>query len=326
MKEQAFVSLVVYLNNQQDLVESSLKTFDMFFAATFQNYEIIIVNDFSSDHSLEAARAISGTLKGHITIINLSRKHGIEQAMFAGLNKSIGDFVFELDSLDLNFSVDVLLDMYRTSLKGYDIVAAASNRISLKSKLFYAIINRLSYLDLGLSTEMARLVSRRALNAMLNLKEKVRYRKALYAFTGFPQTKIYINTDTVRKRSWSRENVSLGFDIIVSFSNLGLKAAHYMSLLFLVFSLSMIFYSLYNYVFNKNIVEGWTTLMILISTGFAGMFFIFGMLGEYISRMLIELQDRPSYSVRSIELFKEKTEQHTAYVDVQAEVAATKET
>ncbi len=65
-------------------------------------------------------------------------------------------------------------------------------------------------------------------------------------------------------------------------------------------------YALYNYLYNKDIVEGWTTLMILISTGFAGLFFIIGMLGEYISRILIETQNRPLYSTKSTELYREK--------------------
>jgi dolichol-phosphate mannosyltransferase len=68
----------------------------------------------------------------------------------------------------------------------------------------------------------------------------------------------------------------------------------------------MMFYALYNYLFNRSIVEGWTTMMILLSTGFAGLFFIIGMMGEYISRLLIEVQNRPYYSTKSVEIFKEK--------------------
>ncbi|WP_309120824.1 glycosyltransferase [Paenibacillus sp.] len=325
MKEQAFVSLIMYLHNQESQVEGTLRAIDYFFASSFENYEIIIVDDYSTDQSLSVAQSVAQKMISHVTIVNLSRKHGVEQAMFAGLNKSIGDFVFEIDNFDLTFPADVLMKIYKKALQGYDIVSASSKQLSTKSKLFYKLINKLSYLQLDLSTEVARVVSRRALNAMLNLKEKVRYRKALYAFTGYPSTKLVVETTGVRPRSWNRENVSLALDVIVSFSNIGLKAAHYMSLLFFLFSIVMIVYSLYNFIFNKNIVEGWTTLMILISTGFAGMFFIFGMLGEYLSRMLIELQDRPSYSVRSVQMFKEASPEIKHEVMVShSEAAATK--
>lgn len=65
-------------------------------------------------------------------------------------------------------------------------------------------------------------------------------------------------------------------------------------------------YAFYNYLFNQSLVEGWTTLMILISLGFAGLFFIGGIIGEYTSRILIEIQNRPFYSTKSVEMYKEK--------------------
>jgi hypothetical protein len=175
-----------------------------------------------------------------------------------------------------------------------------------------------------LKSESVRLVSRRALNAMLNLKEKVRYRKALYAYTGYKKESINYSLSKLSHKSKRsvRENIGTAFDIVVSFSNLGLKAAHYLSLIFFIFSIFMIAYSLFNYMFNQSVVEGWTTLMILISLGFAGLFFIVGMIGEYIARILIEIQDRPFYITTSVELLKPKAVQKNK---VMREVAASGE-
>lgn len=308
MKEKVFVSAVLYSRNDENFIESSLLKLDDIFRRTFENYEIILVNDASLDLTSDLAARIGGQLGGPLIVLNLSRPHGIEKAMMAGLIKSMGDFVFEFENVVFDFKLDVLPEMYRTALKGNDMVTLSpTTHTSRTSRLFYKVINRITYLKLDLKTETVRLVSRRALNAMLNLKEKVRYRKALYAYTGYVKESIYYKPDETtskRQKKFNRENVGTAFDIIVSFSNIGLKAAHYLSIVFLLFSLFMGAYALYNYIFNIHVVEGWTTLMMLISFGFAGLFFIVGMMGEYITRILIEIQDRPFYTTRSVNIIK----------------------
>ncbi|WP_164716623.1 glycosyltransferase [Paenibacillus whitsoniae] len=329
MKEQVFVSAVVYVRNEGTRVLAGIEQLNAALASIFKHYEIILINDASSDNTLENARKAYEVLLGNMTIINLSRKHGIEQAMNAGLVKSIGDFIFEIENINFEYPLEIIQSLYKTAVSGYDIVAASPNTgLKITSKLFYKVINYFSHLNLDLKTESIRLVSRRALNSMLNLKEKVRYRKALYAYTGFK--KQFISYSPIAKLSsprskLNRENVSTALDVIVSFSNIGLKASHYLSIAFFLFSISMAIYAFYNYFFNKNIVEGWTTLMILISFGFTGLFFIVGMLGEYISRLLIEIQNRPFYTTSSVELYKPKKYKNDVDYHSDREVAATKE-
>ncbi|MBP1173296.1 glycosyltransferase [Paenibacillus sp. OT2-17] len=308
MKEQVFVSTVLYAHNNEHEIVQALTELDRTMMTYFQHYEIILVNDFSQDKTLENAHSAMENIYGDTTIINLSRKHGVEHAMMAGLNKSMGDFVFEIESLFIDFNLDLLYEMFKTATgKGFDIVAATSGQAGWKSRMFYRILNRVSYLNLSLSTETARLVTRRALNAMLNLKEKVRYRKALYELTGYSKNLInYKAVNRLTGRKVNRENISLAVDALVSFSHFGLRAAHLLTGVFFLFSLFMGGYALYNYFFNQSVVQGWTTLMILISLGFAGLFFIGGIIGEYTSRILIEIQNRPFYSTKSVEMYKEK--------------------
>ncbi|CAH1193324.1 putative glycosyltransferase [Paenibacillus plantiphilus] len=319
MKEKVFVSAVVYTHNAADIIKSSLSQIDKALADIFEYYEIIVVNDASTDATVTEAKKASECMQGDLCIINLSHKHGIEKAMMAGLIKSMGDFVFEFEDINMSIDEAILRSMFSISMQGNDIVAASPfQSASWKTRLFYKVINKISYLDLDLRTEVIRLVSRRALNAMLNLKEKVRYRKALYAYSGYKKMILTIDSTASRSKKMNRENMGTAFDIIVSFSNLGLKISHYLSVAFFVFSLFMAGYALFNYSFNRSVVEGWTTLMILISFGFAGLFFIVGMLGEYISRILIELQDRPFYSTQSVQLIQKSknTEKQTAMQEV----------
>ncbi|OPH53104.1 hypothetical protein BC351_32000 [Paenibacillus ferrarius] len=329
MKEQVFVSAVVYVRDEENSVIAGLEQLNDSLAATFVNYEIILINDASSDSTLSNARQVKDIIKGNLTIINLSRRHGIEKAMNAGLVKSIGDFIIEIENIKFEFSLEIIHVLFKTAILGNDIVAASPNTgLTWTSKLFYRLINHFSYLKLDLRTESIRIVSRRALNAMLNLKEKVRYRKALYAYTGFKKQLILydpIFKVSSQKKKINRENISTAFDVIVSFSNIGLRVSHYLSIVFLLFSLFMAGYTFYNYFFNKNIVEGWTTLMILISFGFTGLFFIVGMLGEYISRLLIEIQNRPFYTTSSVEMYKTNKFINNEIQQANSEAAVAKE-
>jgi polyisoprenyl-phosphate glycosyltransferase len=310
MKEQVFVSAIMHVKNDEATVKDSLLKVDTYFASTFEHYEIIVVNNNSTDRTLQQIREAQSEIQGNFIIINLSRNHGIEQAMMAGLYKSMGDFVYEIESSMIDFSDEVIRQLHQTAITGYDIVSASTGKpASIKSRLFYALVNRISYLDMSLGTEHLRIVSRRALNAMLSLKEKVRYRKALYAYTGYGIERIEYTPLFKHKgknTKLNRENITTAVDVIVSFSNIGLRLSHYMSLLFFIFSVLVGGYSLYNKIFNKNVVDGWTTIMVFVAMGFAGLFFIIGVIGEYIYRMMIEIQNRPVYSTKSVEMYKEK--------------------
>lgn len=308
MKEQVFVSVVLYAYNNEQEIGRALKEIDQSMNNHFKDYEIILVNDSSQDNTLEEAHGAIRDIHGDTTIINLSRKHGVEHAMMAGLNKSMGDFVYEIESPVIDFNMELLYELFKTATsKGCDIVAASSGKAGWKSRMFYRILNSVSYLNLSLSTESVRLVTRRALNAMLTLKERVRYRKALYELTGYSKYNYQYNAvNKATPRKVNQENITLAIDALVSFSHFGLRAAHLLTVLFFLFSLFMGGYAIYNFFFNQSVVEGWTTLMILISLGFAGLFFIGGIIGEYTSRILIEIQNRPFYSTKSVEMYKEK--------------------
>ncbi|WP_141336626.1 glycosyltransferase [Paenibacillus sp. tmac-D7] len=324
MKAKVFVSAVLYVHNEQDTIKEGLSQLNLILKNSFEYYEIILVNDASQDQTLERARQASSEISGDLIIVSLARKHGIEKAMMAGLVRSMGDFVFELETTRFEYPLDIIVELYQKAL--YDIVAASpAHGIPWTSKVFYNLVKKVSYLKLDLTTETARIVSRRALNAMLNLKEKVRYRKALYSFIGYSKTVLVYESQVGRSKKRSelnRANISTAFDVVVSFSNIGLKLSHYFSIIFLLFSLFMAGYAFFNYFFNKNIVEGWTTLMILISFGFTGLFFIVGMLGEYISRILVEIQDRPFYTTQSVEKANSKQAHVT---EVKQEIAVRQE-
>jgi glycosyltransferase involved in cell wall biosynthesis len=216
VKEKVFVSAVLYVHNERDTVLEGLLKLDSKFNELFQNYEIIIVNDASNDGTMEVIRHNADKINSNMTVITLSRKHGVESGIMAGLIKSMGDFVFEFETTKNDFPLDLIHTIYKTALTGFDIVVASvSTGIPWTSKVFYKLVNKITYLQLDLRSESARMVSRRAMNAMLNLKEKVRYRKALYAYTGYSKKVIIYEPNSKHnsaRAGLNRENISTAFD------------------------------------------------------------------------------------------------------------------
>jgi dolichol-phosphate mannosyltransferase len=141
---------------------------------------------------------------------------------------------------------------------------------------------------------------------MLGLKEKVRYRKALYALTGFPHHRLTyrpVASAEAADRPLNRETAWLALDILLSFSSFGLRVAHILSLAFAAFSFLVILYTIGAYIFLEEVAAGWTTLMIVLSAGLAGLFMMLGIIGEYLARILVEVRGRPLYALRSAKVF-----------------------
>jgi len=204
----------------------------------------------------------------------------------------------------MDYTFETLNEIYDKAANGFDIVGAyPDGPQKTTSKLFYAFLKKVSYLNLELTTENLKIVSRRALNRVLDLREKTRYRKALYRYSGFPCANVKyspVKTAVRIKRSLS-ERLSLASDVIFAFSNLGMKISIILSTLFFMLSIGIGLYATVIYLTLKTVVTGWTTLSLFLSCGFSGIFLVLGILGKYLTMLLTEVQNRPSYIVRSIE-------------------------
>lgn len=304
---KTFVSLVVYVRDEQETVAPTLARLGEFLSQTFELYEIVLVDDASDDATLERARTEALGGRHPVTVVELARRHGVEAGMQAGLERAVGDWVFELESSTLDFELPLLAQMYEQAARGFEIVTAAGDRGSRRSRLFYGVVNRYADLEHPLRTVRVRLTSRRSLNAMLTMKEKVRYRKALYAFVGARQHHLAyapVRTEGTRRvaHRLDREKTSLAFDVLLSFSGFGLRLAHRLSFGFGLLSMLAIAYAVFVYLFQENVVQGWTTVTVIASSGFAGLFLVLGIIGEYLARILIEVRARPLYSVRAADV------------------------
>lgn len=305
-KEKNFVSAVIYVHNAENRIGAFLPAVIRVLEENFEHSEIICVNDASEDGSLKAIKAASAQARTtSISVINMSYFHGLELAMNAGVDMSIGDFVFEFDRASLDFDPTVIMEVYRHSLEGFDIVSASpagTERVS--SRLFYKMFRHFAAISGEMSTESFRILSRRVINRISSMNKTVPYRKAVYANCGLKTDRIcYARTGSGvcrEDRAEERYRAGLAIDTLIQFTNFGYAFSVSMTLLMMVISLFMIVYSVVVYVTGTP-VEGWTTTILFLSVAFLGLFGILTIIVKYLQLLVDMVFKRKHYTFESIE-------------------------
>ena len=205
-KEKNFISAVVYANNSERDIRNFLENINKILAENFLKYEIICVNDASTDGTVDEIKKVSeniakGDSNTSITIINMSYYQGKELSMNAGVDIAIGDFVYEFDSITMDYNTELIMQVYNKSLEGYDIVNATSNSKRRKtSTIFYKLFNKYSNNQYKIDTETFRIISRRGINRIQSINKTIPYRKAIYANCGLKLTSIQYKTIVTKNR------------------------------------------------------------------------------------------------------------------------------
>lgn len=305
-KEQNFVSAVIYVHNAEDRIERFLDMVMEVMEQNFEHSEIICVNDSSEDGSLSIIRKVSKAAeKTSISVVNMSYYHGLELAMDAGMDLAIGDFVFEFDNTVADFNSSVIMEIYRHSLEGYDIVSASPNRKErLSSRLFYRIFAKFAAVSYRMNTESFRVLSRRVINRVSSMNKTAPYRKALYANCGLKTDCIRYEVtgdwSKARDRKEQRYRMDLAADALILFTEVGYRFSMTMTVVMMLMSIFMTVYSLVTY-FVIHPVEGWTTTILFLSVAFFGLFGILTIIVKYLQLLVDMVFKRKHYSFESIE-------------------------
>lgn len=300
-KEKNFISAVVYCHNDASSIGDFIKHLDHTLAENFLKYEIIVVNDASTDESVDIVKAYAAHKEGLvISILNMSYYQGLEASMNAGVNLSIGDFVYEFDAAYADFDWDILIRVYRHSLSGYDIVSARINqKPRLFSRLFYKVFNRYAKLQHKIGIETFRILSRRGINRIHNITQSIPFRKAAYANCGLAvDTLTYSPVNKViRKHHDDRSRVAI--DSLILFTDVAYRVTVGLALLMLLISVIMAIYALTYWVYESP-VEGWTTTILFMAFGFCGLFAIFAMVIKYLQTLVNLSFKKKDYLFESI--------------------------
>jgi polyisoprenyl-phosphate glycosyltransferase len=300
-KEKGYISLVCYLSNDADVIEPFVQEIMPLIRETFENYQLVFVDDFSSDKTFETTVKALEEINVPGSVLRLSQKHGSERGILAGLDKAVGDFIIEFSCPVIDFPLNLISQSFEAIKSGKDIaVIHPENPSNFTTKFYYFLFNKLSYLNEPLATERVLVMTRRALNSILSIDERIRYKKALLSLAGFPKKNIPYkptNNNYIDKRSFS-EKILSAFENFASYTSIGSRAPIFLSAIFLMVSMVIGVWVTYNYFFLENVAGvGWVSIMGFMSISFSGLFFLLGILSEYVTKILREIVNIPIYTI-----------------------------
>ena len=301
-EEKNYISAIVYVHNHEKIIKEFLKKIDEGLQS-FSYYEIIIVNDVSCDKSIDIIHDIVPSLRTTaITIINMGFFHGLESSMRAGVDLSIGDFVYEFDDLTLSYDKNLIFKLYEKSLQGYDIVSESNKNSHKGSKLFYKIFNRFSNYTYKLKSESFMIISRRWINRVKSMNISIPYRKAVYANCGLKSETIYYeaNVKRINDHNQLKMRKSLAVDSLLLFTNFGYKISVFLTMIMMLVTILVTLYTVYIFV-EREPVQGWVSTMLFLSFSFFSVFLIFTILIKYATLITDLLFKKEEYVIKSIE-------------------------
>jgi glycosyltransferase involved in cell wall biosynthesis len=304
-KNGCYISIVAPAYNEFDNIQPFYERMKNVLDKITNDWEIICVNDGSRDNTLSELLRINA-LDNRFKVVDLSRNFGKEVALTAGLDFASGEAVIPIDT-DLQDPPELINEMIELWKQGNDVVYATRTKREGESAikkstafLFYKLINKITHIDIPQNTGDYRLIDKRVLKSIRELKETHRFMKGLFSWVGYRQVSLpYIREQrfagTTKFNYWKLWNFAI--EGITSFSIVPLQFATYLgfmvSLIASLYAIVIIFKTL---LFGAD-VPGYPSLMVTILF-FGGIQLItIGIIGEYVGRIYNEVKSRPLYIV-----------------------------
>ncbi len=303
------ISIVIpVLNEELNIAElfSKLKPF----LETYFNYEVIFVDDGSTDNTLKIINDLRNK-NDKVKYLSFSRNFGHQNALRAGMRYTTGGCVISMDA-DMQHPPELIPKMIKKWQEGYEIVYTVrkdSNKNSFFKKktsdIFYGILSRLSDVRVPKGAADFRLLDRSVVDIISQLKENTLFLRGMIAWLGFKQYAIEYNPGErfAGETKYSiRKMVSLALNGITSFSIRPLRLATYLG--FTIASLSFLYaaYAVYLKIFTDKVISGWTSVLVSVLFLSGIQLITFGIMGEYIGKLFIESKGRPSYIIKEKKL------------------------
>lgn len=301
------LSIIVPVYNEEDTIFIFHEEVTKVLKTLPYDYEIIFVNDGSKDGTLEKALSLREKNPGKIKVIDFSRNFGKEGGLLAGLEKAKGDYVTVMD-VDLQDPPSTLPLMFEEITKnGYDVVG--TRRVTRKgeppirswfARLFYKWINKFTEVEIVDGARDYRLMKREVVDAILQLKEKGRFSKGLFAWVGFKTKYLeYENIERVAgKTKWSFWTLlRYALDGIIEYTSAPLQISLILGSVLTGIMVCFLLVFLVMSLLGKAITS--TTIVLTAILFFGGIILLsIGILGEYLSKTYDEVKARPNYIVK----------------------------
>lgn len=301
------LSVVIPCYNEEDCLVELLQRVTAACRSITEDYELVLVNDGSQDSTWTLIQDFASE-DSRIVGVDLSRNHGHQLALTAGLTLARGDRILIIDA-DLQDPPELLGPMMERIDGGYDVVYGQRRQRSgetlfkkSSARLFYRLLLRLSETPIPLDTGDFRLMSRRALDALLAMPEQHRFVRGMVSWIGFPQTALLYDRDERFAGTTKyplKKMIRFAVDAITGFSIQPLRFASQIGLLLAGLGALLIAYTLIGW-FSGATVAGWTSLMAVVVVLGSVQMFVLGFIGEYLGRLYMQAKQRPLFFVQGI--------------------------
>lgn len=297
------LSIIIPVYNEEKMIPISVDVITGLMENADIEYELVLVNDGSKDHTWDTIKSIS-TQNKRIRAVSFSRNFGKESAMIAGLAYAKGDACVTIDA-DLQHPPEKIIEMYKLWKQGYKVIEGVKlsrgheNFIyKCFARIFYGIISRATGFDMQ-NTSDFKLLDREVVDVILNMPEKQMFFRAISAWVGFKSTRVEYNVQDRKEgvSKWStRALIKYAVNNMTSFSSVPLQLVTLTGIIYMIFSIALSIQTLVRF-FNGISVAGFTTVILLqLITGSIIMLAI-GLIGYYISKIFEEVKSRPKYII-----------------------------
>lgn len=304
MSKEKSIDIIVPCYNEEDNLDNFYPRLKLTLDKIKLNYRIIFIDDGSKDKTWE--KIVFFNKKDQKIIgIKLSRNFGHQSALKAGLDFADADYVFTLDA-DLQDPPELLVDMlFKMKKEKLNVVNAKRKKNNEKffkkisSYIFYYILNKISKTEISQQVSDFRLIDKKVLIKLKNIDENDLFFRGLIPWLGFKSNEVFFNRENRSKgeTGWSL-NKMIDFAItgIFNFSNLPMKISFILTVLMSFVFIFFTFYALISY-FSGDAVRGWSSLVLIISFFNIIIFFVLGLISEYVGRIYFEVKKRPNYII-----------------------------
>ena len=299
------ISIVVPLYNEEKNIRLMYDRLVSSILKITSNFEIIYVNDGSKDNSFLELLKLSNEDE-RVKYINFSRNFGHQIAVTAGLDYSKGTAVVIIDG-DLQDPPEVIPEMYAKHKEGFEVVYG--QRLKRKgdnffkkitAKYFYRILKKITSINIPLDTGDFRLIDQKIVKDLKNMPEQNKFLRGQIAWLGYRQTSVFFERD---ERKFGETGypfskmLKFALDGITGFSDVPLQFVTKTGIFISFISFLVILYAIFSHFILERTITGWTSL--IISSMFIGgvQLISVGIIGEYISRINKNVQNRPLYIV-----------------------------
>ena len=310
----AFISVVRVLERPYELhtFAADLLQIGTALESSFTDFEIILVDNGQHLDLATPLKNVTDTIRKNIYIIRLAVPANFNNAILAGLDRANGDYTVLLENVFWR-QPQLVMDLYRKTQTGYDVVYLRSDeppRMThrLWQRLFYTVMRRYSNLKIDERAHHSRIISRRALNSLLKLRENLRFMKAIYSLVGYPTAAIAVAERVQNGQQNFGEQFRTSLIAITSFTTFLRSLLLWIFIFSIGFLLLVVFNAVKVRLTNVDIfgtyheaLSGWAFLVVIMSIFFAITCLNLYIMSIYLSNIYLEIKQRPLYIIEGVE-------------------------